>query len=81
MQALYPSQYQIPDSYKYKVNYHCTGNSHSNKTIVIIKLRKIIINVKLLTVIYYVFITDTIQVIQYYAHRIIGDCKSTNYIL
>jgi len=63
MQALYPSQYQIPNSYKYKVNYHCTGNSHSNKTIVIIKLRKIIIiTIKLMRKIYYVFKTDIIQV-------------------
>lgn len=58
MQVLYPSQYQIPNSYKYKVNHHCTGNSHSNKKIVIINLRKIIITVKLLIIACYSRIKD-----------------------
>jgi len=58
MQVWYPSQYQIPNSYKYKENHHCTGNSHSNRKIVIIKLRKIITTVKVLIITSYSCIKD-----------------------
>jgi len=58
MQVLYLSQYQIPNSYKYKVNHHCIGNSHSKRKIIIKKLRKIIITVTLFKITCYACIKD-----------------------